>query len=441
MNNKQWLNGMLAACYLLISPTHAGQFGQHNTSGYAQPGALSWWSERNNLVPVNHPQYRREQINRPFYTPGRMPAAPPGITQPQQPHYYPASFRQPLSNNNITALKCENLKQLQHADRCIMRSSANLTGLQEQIRYLNSKNPGKRVAGQWADVSNAALLETAKALLAHENGSAPKSFLQSFSLYEIGSQRQADRSYYTGYFTPEVRIQSYPDQEYKYPVYTKPPRGTRLSRNQIDNGALSNQGLEIAWTNDLIDLYFAQIQGSAIARYPNGETRNLNYAGHNNQSHQEISSYLREMGYMNGSLSNASIQRWLHQHPEKMHEVLHQNPRYIFFTLTDNKTRTATGTAIIPGHTVAVDDRYIPMGSVLLAEIPRIDHLGKRTGSEWRMLFAQDRGNAIKGPGRLDLYTGVGQPAEQKTYQLTGLHKTYLLVRKPGWQNSGLPGL
>lgn len=111
--------------------------------------------------------------------------------------------------------------------------------------------------------------------------------------------------------------------------------------------------------------------------------------------------------------------------------MLHQNPRYIFFSLSGKSPRTATGTRIIPGHTVAVDKRYIPLGSVLLAEIPRMNHLGKRTGSDWKMLFAQDSGSAIKGPGRLDIYTGIGAEAERKTYQVTGLHKTYLLVRKP----------
>lgn len=430
MNNKHWLNSMLTVCYLLISPAKADSF---SASGYHDtPGALSWWSERNTLTPGSYARPRHGQANRTFNQNNIPPLQPPTIYSPDK-HYYPIAYRKPVHSNNTSALKCENLKQLQQPGQCILRSSANLAGLHEQIRYLNRENPRQKVAKQWANVSNKALLQTAEALLAHENGYAKKSFQQSFYLYEVGSNRKADSGHYTGYFTPELQVQSYPDQQYRHPIYAPPRNGTRLSRSQIDNGALRNKGLEIAWTNDVINLYFAQIQGSAIARYPDGKTRYLNFAGHNNHSHRKISRYIKERGYVRGGLSNANIRRWLHQHPEKIDEVLHQNPRYIFFSLTDDKSLTATSTAIIPGHTVAVDDRYIPFGSVLLANIPRINHRGEKTGSDWRMLFAQDRGDAIKGPGRLDLYTGSGDAAEQKTYQLTGHHKTYLLVRKPDW--------
>jgi membrane-bound lytic murein transglycosylase A len=47
-------------------------------------------------------------------------------------------------------------------------------------------------------------------------------------------------------------------------------------------------------------------------------------------------------------------------------------------------------------------------------------------------LFAQDHGRAIKGNGRFDLYTGVGGDAESAAYSVTGLHRVFMLVRKPG---------
>ncbi len=423
MYNKQCLNSILIASCLLINSAHAGQF---STPLYTAPGALSWWEERNDLLPESTPQPWQGQTHYREPPPRPQKLYTPGVT------IYPAAFPNTF-NHHLSARQCKNIKHLQQADRCIMRTNANLAGLHEQIRYLNRENPRKKVARGWANVSNAALLETAKALLSRENGHRIKSFRQSFSMYEISSSKQADHGHFTGYFTPELQVQSHPDRHYRYPVYGPPSKKTHLSRSQIDNGALRHKGLEVAWTNDPVDLYFAQIQGSAIARYPDGSRRYLNYAGNNGYPYQEISRYLNERGYVSGGLSNSNIRHWLHQHPGKIKEVLHRNPRYIFFTLADETTRTATGTTMIPGHTVAVDDHYIPLGSVLLAEIPRINHRGERTGSDWRMLFAQDRGDAIKGPGRLDLYTGSGHTAEQRTYQLTGEHKTYLLVRKPDW--------
>lgn len=441
MKNKQGLNRVLALCYLLTASVSADQYPFYEIP---QAGALSWWNEHNNLTHQNHPQLWNRQQTAPFQY-QNIPAvspynnAPSGYrTRPRPQHYQQVSYRAPKRKSALTALKCQNIKHLEHADRCIFRSHANLTGLQEQIRYLKTTNPQKKAGGQWANVSNAALLETAKALLHRETNQPSGLFNQRFSLYKIGSTRNADNSYFTGYFTPEIQVQSYRDNEYRFPIYGKPARGTKLTRSQIDNGALQGSGLEIGWTNDIINLYFAHIQGSAIARYPDGKTRYMNYAANNGHAPRKISRYLKKKNYVDGGLSNANIRRWLHQHPEKIDEVLHQNPRYIFFSLAGNKTNTATGTTIIPGHTVAVDKNYIPLGSVLLAEIPRIDHRGKRTGSDWKMLFAQDSGGGIKGPGRIDLYTGVGDIAERQTYQLTGLHKTYLLVRKPGWNANNL---
>lgn len=440
MNNKQGLKRALALCYLLATSVSADQYSFYETP---QAGALSWWGEHNNLMPPNYPQPWNGQQTSPFQhqaIPSVSPYnnAPSGYRAPPQQHYQPATYRAPKQKAVLTALKCKNLRHVEHAGHCILRSNANLTGLQEQIRYLKKTNLRKKAGGQWANVSNAALLETARALLDRETNHSSGSLNQNFSLYRIGSKNNDERSYFTGYFTPEIQVQSYQDNVYRYPIYGKPPRGTKLTRRQIDNGALQNRGLEIGWTNDLINLYFAHIQGSAIARYPDGKTRYLNYAANNGHAPRNIGRYLKKKNYANGDLSNANVSRWLHQHPEKIHEVLHQNPRYIFFNLAGNKTNTATGTTIIPGHTIAVDKNYIPLGSVLLAEIPRIDHRGKRTGSDWKMLFAQDSGGAIKGPGRIDLYTGVGDAAERQTYQLTGLHKTYLLVRKPGWNENNL---
>ena len=76
-----------------------------------------------------------------------------------------------------------------------------------------------------------------------------------------------------------------------------------------------------------------------------------------------------------------------------------------------------------------------------MAEIPRVDQKGEIVGVDWRLLFAQDRGKAIKGLGRLDFYTGVGSQAEKATYQMTGFRKSYLVVLKPEFFKNSFVGL
>ncbi len=385
------------------------------------------------LIPDVQPYKARAQN---FQTQARFQnqhTQPNAAVRPQ-----PISYKQSPTRNLRHVLNCQNINVLNLPDQCIQRSNYNRRGLEEQLRYLKTRNPSQPVAKQWANISNGILLQTAHELLNWEQGFSAQSLQEKFFLREVGSRNHTANADYTGYFTPVLNVQSYPDQRYRIPIYTAPRGGTQLTRSQIEQGALNNQNLEIAWTNDRVNLFFAHTQGSAIARYPDGTDRYLGYTDSNRHTYGKISRILRNKGYMHGSMSNESIRRWLHANPGRVDEVLHYNPRYIFFTLSDHLPKTATGSTVLPGHTLAVDDRYIPLGAVLLAQIPRVDHLGKRIGSDWRLLFAQDRGNDIKGPGRVDMYTGMGQQAEVVTYQVTGLHPTYMLVRKPGYNGGNV---
>jgi membrane-bound lytic murein transglycosylase A len=213
------------------------------------------------------------------------------------------------------------------------------------------------------------------------------------------------------------------------------PKGksSRLSHADIAGGALANQGLEVAWVADPYMLYIAQVQGSAQIRFTDGTVSTLDYAGNNGKDFRAVSTYLQAKGYNIGPLNHENIGNWLRERPAIMREALLSNPRYIFFHETQGLPQTASGTSVIPGHTVAVDSRYIPHGSVLLAELPRVNSQGQKVnGTEWRLLFAQDHGRAIQGQGRFDLYTGVGNSAESAAYAVSGMHRAFLLVRKPG---------
>lgn len=440
VNNKKWLTAHLAILLFLLSSVTDAEYYPELQPVAAQAqhmepypgGALPWWNERDILVPEIQPHQARKpnftksaqkQLNQEHY----QQAAQAGVRIQR------ASYTKNMAHlPNHEFISCQNASALNLPDHCIQRSAFNRRGLEEQIRYLRRHNPAQPVAQQWANVSNGALLQTAHELLNWEQGFSTKSLQEKFFLREIGSHRHTANADYTGYFTPVLQVQNYPDQRYRFPIYTAPRGGTRLTRSEIERGALSNKNLEIAWTNDRVHLFFAHIQGSAIARYPDGTERYLSYSDSNQHTFGKISQLLRNKGYMQGSLSNENIRRWLHTNPGRIDEVLNYNPRYIFFNLSDRLPRTATGATVLPGHTLAVDDRYIPLGAVLLAQVPRIDHVGKRIGSDWRLLFAQDRGNDIKGPGRVDMYTGMGQQAETATYRVTGLHQTYMLIRKPG---------
>ena len=76
-------------------------------------------------------------------------------------------------------------------------------------------------------------------------------------------------------------------------------------------------------------------------------------------------------------------------------------------------------------HSAAVDNRFIPYHTHLW---PGID-LRKAEPMENRTLFiAQDRGAAIKGPMRVDLFLGYGREAEIIAGSLSKKEKLWALI-------------
>lgn len=318
-------------------------------------------------------------------------------------------------------------------NHCVVKNKATRKGILSQINYLRSNmellNSGIQPVA-YRDVDHNRLLHTAKTLLDWYDGYSRHSLTEDFELHELDAR--TGKVKYTGYFTPFIAASHYPNNEYKYPIYA-PPSGAYPDRRAIFKGVLRGKGLEIAWTNDLVSYYQAQVQGSGILSFRNGDLADLHFAGKTPAKFVSVARYMYNKGYIN-TPSNKAMRRWLERHPDKIKQVLAVNPRFVFFKLARHKNtrKTASGQPLIAGHTVAVDTQHIPFGSVLLAEIPMRNSKGKITGREWRLLFPQDRGGAIKGSTRLDLYTGEGIKAKQLTNEVTGIGRAYLLVKKQG---------
>lgn len=382
------------------------------------------------------PVYQPESYNQ-LYQQERRQFAPARKSNLQ---YQQVAYSRYSPDNS--SMDCGFAQALNLPNVCISRDEGTRQGLLTQARYLSGQAPQARVAPQWGNISNAALLETARELLDWHEGLSPGSLQERFSLREIASSQKGG-AHFTGYFTPLLDVRQHPGSGFNIPIYRKPSGSLgQLSHAEIAHNALAGKGLEIAWTNDPVNLFFAQIQGSGVARFPDGKEMVLDYAGNNGQPFRSIADYMRMRGYQPRNFGNEGIREWLHAHPAKLAEVLTYNPRYVFFSLTNELPKTASGSRVIPGHTIAVDSNYIPLGAVLLAEVPRIDARGVRLGTDWRLLFAQDKGSDIKGAGRLDLYTGFGRQAEDLAHSITGYNKSWMLVRKPGYgRRSNIAGL
>ncbi len=70
------------------------------------------------------------------------------------------------------------------------------------------------------------------------------------------------------------------------------------------------------------------------------------------------------------------------------------------------------------------------MELAFLVEMPVIDAKGKLLRHEYRILMAQDTGGAIKGAGKIDYYTGIGDVAYKKARYMSHYGRVWLLMPK-----------
>ncbi len=177
------------------------------------------------------------------------------------------------------------------------------------------------------------------------------------------------------------------------------------------------KGLELVWVNDPIEAFFLQVQGSGRVKLVDGPQRGrvvrLGYADTNGHPYRSIGRWLVEQGEMlPEQASMQGIQEWARANPQRLNELLNQNPSYVFFRelpLGDPNAGPvgSLNIALTAGFSVAVDPAYTPLGAPMVISST---HPETRNPLK-RQVFAQDTGSAIRGPARVDLFWGTGRAA------------------------------
>ena len=270
-------------------------------------------------------------------------------------------------------------------------------------------------------------------------------FADHFELVQVGD----GTAFVTGYFEPEIAGCRTPGPGCEVPIYRKPPdlvevdaataeaagtpRRGRLEngvivpyfdRTEIEAGALANQGLEIAWAADEIDLFFLQIQGSGRLRLADGSVMRIGYAGQNGREYVGIGKLMKDRGLLGpGQTTMQGIVAWLRANPEEGKAIMRENKSYIFFQeLTGPGPLGALGLPVTGRATVATDPKYVPMGAPVLLDLDRAEANG--------LWVAQDTGGAIKGSNRFDTFWGAGAEAARIAGGMQGRGRAWVLVPK-----------
>lgn len=227
---------------------------------------------------------------------------------------------------------------------------------------------------------------------------------------------------FTAYYEPVYQARDRRDGEFRWPLYAMPPAELAgATRDAIENrAALDGLGLELYWMRDPVDVYFLQVQGSARLSLADGSTVRVGYAGNNGFGYTSIGRIMLDEGLIEGSQSSAEgLKTWLRAHPERRQDLFARNQRFIFFrdlgAIGERGPIGAYGQSLVAGRSVAADPDYIPPGALVYIQThaPELDQAGNFEGLRpmRRLAFNHDKGSAIVGPGRVDVFWGTGERA------------------------------
>lgn len=297
----------------------------------------------------------------------------------------------------------------------------------------------------------------AAAALGEAGDGAARAFFERWFTPYLAADNDESEGLFTGYYEPQLRGAREPGGRYTIPLYRRPADlvsvdlglfrpalgGVRLAgrveqgrlrpyddRTEIEAGSLAGRGLELVWVDDPVDAFFLHIQGSGRVALEDGTVLRLGYAASNGHAYVAIGRELVARGEMEpGEVTMQSIRAWLATHPGEAAALMAANPSYVFFReLEGDGPVGAAGVALTPERSLAVDRRFIALGTPVWLEAA--DPLAPDRTLR-RLMVAQDTGGAIRGPVRGDVFWGAGAKAAERAGRMKSPGRYYLLLPRP----------
>ena len=278
---------------------------------------------------------------------------------------------------------------------------------------------------------------------------------ENFDFYRGGA---AGSVLFTGYYTPLLHGSREKNERYQYPVYGVPEdlifvnlenfnksgkvkgvvRGRELvpyyRREEIEN-KLGFEQTPLLYVDDKVALFFLHIQGSGIVEMQDGSRIRLNYADNNGVSYVSIGRQLiSDNEVPREQMSMEAIRDYFQRRPEKIDHYFNQNPSYVFFKEDTGGPFGSSGAVVTSGRSIAADSSYFPKFGLAYIETEIPD--SKREDGNIKtipisaLVFDQDSGGAIKGPGRVDIYFGEGDEAAFRAGFMKNEGNIYYLKKK-----------
>jgi len=250
----------------------------------------------------------------------------------------------------------------------------------------------------------------------HLNAAQARTFFEShFHPVRVAPGGEND-GFFTGYYETIVEGARRPSAEFNVPVYKLPSDAAlaRADRIAIEDGALAGKGLEICWLKNPVDVFFAQIQGSARVKLAGGEVMRIGYAGRNGLPYTAVGEFLIDRGiYSKDEMSMDKIRAFMESNPDEGRELRRKNRSYVFFREVslgkDEHSGGGQGVELTPLRSLAVDRSIHAYGTPIWIDA-KLPIASEKPETPFRHLaIAQDTGTAIIGPARADIFFGSGE--------------------------------
>jgi membrane-bound lytic murein transglycosylase A len=272
-----------------------------------------------------------------------------------------------------------------------------------------------------------------------------------FNVYRVTGSDAGGSVLFTGYYEPLLEGSLTRTDKYKYPLYRAPPDLIKnenkigrmkdgkfvsyYSRYEIDvEGVLKGKNLELLWVSDPVDLFSLHIQGSGKIRLEDGTLLTAGYAQTNGRPFRSITKFMLEGGRIQSSEASYRHEFLRGKSDHEIYDVLSHNERYTFFRFLDKDPVGSLGEPVTPGRTIATDPDCFPEGALAFIRLrkPVFDNEEKvKERIDFsRFVLSQDKGTAIAGPGRVDIFFGFGTKAEYTAGTLKEKGELYLLLKK-----------
>lgn len=263
-----------------------------------------------------------------------------------------------------------------------------------------------------------------------------------FDLYKI--EDNFGNSKFTAYVQANIDGSKIKTKQYKYPIYQFPNDMVKIDVSSFSDIKVKNKkyiygrvnkngdivsyypseyiynnklnSKVLAYAKSRTDILYLQTQGSGIVKLKN-DVLYLGYSANNGHKYKSVLRKLIKDNKIIDDYTWNGMRKWEKVTTKSQHvEYLKHNPRYIFFKKRkniNNKTIEPVGTFgynLIPKHSIAVDNNFIPLGFAMILNIEK----SKYNDTINNIVFSHDTGAAIKGGVRGDFYYGSSKKSYEK---------------------------